>query len=100
MSLASVYEEYEALGVEFLAVISAYYNPPVEFTSPTQADDYISGYGLHIAATHDPEGFWGQFSQYIPSNVIINLQTMQITYLKTGMDANEIRDTLDQLLGI
>ena len=99
MSLANVHEEYEALGVEFLAVISGYYGG-ADFSDPSQADSYISCYGLHISATHDPEAFWGQFSMYIPSNIIINLQTMQITYLKTGMDASEIRNTLDQLLGI
>lgn len=99
MSLASVHDEYEALGVEFLAVISGIYGG-ADYTDPSQADSYISSYGLHIAATHDPEAFWGQFSMYIPSNVIINLLTMQITHLATGMDANEIRNTLDQLLGI
>lgn len=99
MSLASVYEEYQALGVEFLAVISGYYGG-ADFTEPSQADDYISSKGLHIAATYDPEGFWGVFSQYIPSNVIINLQTMEILYLSNTMDANDISSVLDQLLGL
>jgi hypothetical protein len=80
-------------------VISGFYGG-AEFTSPTQADAYISSFGLHISATYDPEGFWGQFSQYIPSNVIINLNTMQIAYKTTAMDANDIRNALDQLLGL
>ena len=99
MSLASVHEEYEALGVEFLAVISGFYGGD-EFTSPTQADDYIASKGLHIAATHDPEGFWGVFSEYIPSNVIIDLSNMKILYLANTMDANQISQTLDNMLGI
>ncbi len=80
-------------------MISGFYGGD-EFTSPSQADDYISSHGLSIAATYDPEGFWGVFSQYIPSNVIINLQTMKIEYLDNTMDANDIRNVLDTLLGI
>ncbi len=99
MSLANTHQEYEALGVEFLAVISGFYGGD-EFTRPEQADDYVTSKGLHIAATYDPEGFWGVFSQYIPSNVIINLQTMQILFLSNTMDENDISTTLDALLGI
>ncbi len=88
-----------ALGVEFIAVISGYYGGAL-FTSPTQAADYVAGYGLDIPATYDPEGFWGAFSEYIPSNVIINLQTMRIEYLSNTMDDNDLRSTLDSLLGL
>jgi hypothetical protein len=99
VSLASVYEEYEALGVEFLAIISGVYGGN-DFVNPDQADDYISDYGLKVAATYDPEGFWGIFSMYIPSNVIIDLQTMEIKYLDNTMDTSSIRNILDQLLGL
>lgn len=99
MSLAQVHEEYEALGVEFIAVISGFYGG-YDYSAATQADTYISQYGLEITATHDPENFWGQFSVYIPSNIIINLMTMQIELMDNGMDANDLRTTLDALLGL
>ena len=81
-------------------MISHYYQSGVEFNSPTEASDYISSYGLEIAATYDPEGFWGQFSAFIPSTVIINLQTMQILFMDNITTTSEIRNVLDSLLGI
>ena len=93
-----MHEEFEAQGVEFLAVISGYYGGP-EFTRPEQADDYISSRGLHIAATHDPEHFWGGFSESIPSNIYIDLQTMRIVRLSVNYEETPLRNELNMVLG-
>ena len=80
-----------------MAIISGIYGG-ADFTDPADAHEYIEQYGLEMSATHDPEGFWGGFSMYIPNNLIINLQTMKLEYMANTMYAEDVRDILDRLL--
>ncbi len=95
----AIVPEYDPKGVAFLSVVLE--DSSRKLSTDDDVDTWIKTYALTYPVARDPEGYVTEFfdRNQMPLNMVIDLETMQITAKIVGADIAKVRAEIDRALG-